>query len=430
MNHSARLSQIFLILAVLIVLPEVVCAQGSSNVTAVDTLDFPGVKRIVATAGVAYLANDTAIVRFAVQGDTLFQISSPVPVVGTISDLALIDGMLLVAAAKEMGSTLKDSVFLHLLDDTTLEHLGTFRTSETNGANWPPAVTASGPRAYFCMIYHDLVVNIETPSAPVQSGQFTGDVDDLFTDLDISGNVLFGVFPDSLLRMYSLADVDTPAFAGDYVYLSTLESIKVSEGSAYVGYWGLVSIVDVRDPAQVVELGSYSTEGLPIALEVSGNLLFILNEDGLLEIVDISTFESPQLVGYYGESGTSAIACTGQHILSASADGVEVYQMTGALGVGESSGVPLPIVYFLADVYPNPFNPSFTLQLQFSRQVEFRAQLYDVLGREVATLASATFTPGIHVLNSGSLGLPSGMYLLKMTVPGKDTQVRRVMLLK
>ena len=78
--------------------------------------------------------------------------------------------------------------------------------------------------------------------------------------------------------------------------------------------------------------------------------------------------------------------------------------------------------------YPNPFNPSTTIQFSISKTEFVEVKVYDVIGREVQTLLSAETLPGIHTLrfNLGDGG-SSGIYYCRM-VAGGFSQTRMMVL--
>jgi len=80
-------------------------------------------------------------------------------------------------------------------------------------------------------------------------------------------------------------------------------------------------------------------------------------------------------------------------------------------------------------VSPNPFNPSTAVsyELRASSYVSLRA--YDTSGREVATLVDGWKKAGVHEVTFDASGLPSGIYLARLTA-GDVTQVQKLVLLK
>ncbi len=96
----------------------------------------------------------------------------------------------------------------------------------------------------------------------------------------------------------------------------------------------------------------------------------------------------------------------------------------------------IPAACSLEQNYPNPFNPNTTIQYtvagargQGLGASEVRIVIYDLLGREVATLVNARQAPGTYEVKFDGSRLASGVYFCHMTV-GSFTQVRRMILAK
>lgn len=88
-----------------------------------------------------------------------------------------------------------------------------------------------------------------------------------------------------------------------------------------------------------------------------------------------------------------------------------------------------PDNFILCQNYPNPFNAS-TIIKYYLKDIQFVSlKVFDVLGREVATLVNEKQLPGVYEVTFGSIGLPSGVYFYKLT-SGEFTQTKRMILLK
>jgi len=74
-----------------------------------------------------------------------------------------------------------------------------------------------------------------------------------------------------------------------------------------------------------------------------------------------------------------------------------------------------PQAFSLAQNYPNPFNPSTAISYQISSVSEVSLKVFDVLGREVATLVSAHQNPGEYEVVFDGSKLSSGVYFYKLT---------------
>lgn len=88
-----------------------------------------------------------------------------------------------------------------------------------------------------------------------------------------------------------------------------------------------------------------------------------------------------------------------------------------------------PTAFNLIEVYPNPFNPTTTIQFQLQAYSRIRLQVYDTAGRLVATLANGWREAGAHSLTFDGGNLASGMYFLKLE-SGKYSTGVKLMLLK
>jgi len=100
-------------------------------------------------------------------------------------------------------------------------------------------------------------------------------------------------------------------------------------------------------------------------------------------------------------------------------------------GVQEGDGV-LPLHLALDQNYPNPFNPQTTIRfaLPWSHDdAHVRLVVFDVLGREVATLINTPLGPGTYKVQWDAERFPSGVYYYQLQTPG-TTIVKKMMLLK
>ncbi|MEW6702992.1 MAG: S8 family serine peptidase, partial [Bacteroidota bacterium] len=107
----------------------------------------------------------------------------------------------------------------------------------------------------------------------------------------------------------------------------------------------------------------------------------------------------------------------------------------------EDERIKLPSDFILYQNYPNPFNPSTVISYQLSAFSYVTLKVYDVLGREVATLVNEEKQPGtyevkfsVETLHAASL--PSGVYFYRLSVEsssgrsGSFSQTKKLLLLK
>ncbi|MGF1670096.1 MAG: T9SS type A sorting domain-containing protein [Balneolaceae bacterium] len=97
--------------------------------------------------------------------------------------------------------------------------------------------------------------------------------------------------------------------------------------------------------------------------------------------------------------------------------------------------VEAPREFELRQNYPNPFNPSTTIAFQLPAAAEIRLEVFDVLGRRVATLVEGqAFPAGGHTVPFDGASLASGLYLYRLsgqTSAGRSfLQTKKMMMVK
>lgn len=89
----------------------------------------------------------------------------------------------------------------------------------------------------------------------------------------------------------------------------------------------------------------------------------------------------------------------------------------------------IPVVNMLFQNYPNPFNPATQISFQISEDSHVRLQVFDMLGRLVATLTDQQWAAGIHQVRFDAMNLASGVYIYRLESAGK-VQTRSMTLLR
>ena len=79
--------------------------------------------------------------------------------------------------------------------------------------------------------------------------------------------------------------------------------------------------------------------------------------------------------------------------------------------------------------YPNPFNPETTISFWLPQGGNTKLIVYDVLGREVLSLADAFFEEGKHEIRFDGNNLSIGIYFYRLTTPLK-TITKKMLLVK
>ena len=110
-----------------------------------------------------------------------------------------------------------------------------------------------------------------------------------------------------------------------------------------------------------------------------------------------------------------------------SVGGVWTRPISEILGVKESYVGTVPEQYTLSDNYPNPFNPETRINYALPVQSYVRLMVYDMLGREVASLVDGIKPAGSYFANFDASRLSSGVYMYSLQTPGFRTVKKMVL---
>lgn len=88
-----------------------------------------------------------------------------------------------------------------------------------------------------------------------------------------------------------------------------------------------------------------------------------------------------------------------------------------------------PTEFMLSQNYPNPFNPTTTISYTLPTQARVRISVFDMLGREIATLVDEVKQRGTHPVQWDASAMASGMYVCRMQA-GDFLAVRKLLLMK
>jgi hypothetical protein len=100
----------------------------------------------------------------------------------------------------------------------------------------------------------------------------------------------------------------------------------------------------------------------------------------------------------------------------------------GAVSVNNTDN-QIPMVYSLDQNYPNPFNPSTSFTYQVGKAGFVSVKVYDLLGREVATLVNEVKQAGSYPVTWNAANFGTGVYFYKMH-SGSFTATKKMILMK
>jgi N-acetylneuraminic acid mutarotase len=142
-----------------------------------------------------------------------------------------------------------------------------------------------------------------------------------------------------------------------------------------------------------------------------------------------------QVLGFVRGAGTTAEAQS-YTFLDKSASGKVQYRLKQIDfdGQFEYSNVievdaGLPKQFALEQNYPNPFNPSTTIRYQLPVASEVKLEVYDVLGKKIATLVNERQSAGSYQVVWNASGLSSGTYFYRLQA-GTFVETKKMIMVK
>ena len=110
-------------------------------------------------------------------------------------------------------------------------------------------------------------------------------------------------------------------------------------------------------------------------------------------------------------------------------DNAYILMFPSEINVGIASENHRTKEYMLFQNYPNPFNPTTKIRFRISNFGFVTLKIYDILGREIATLVKEEKTGGIYEVTWSAANMSSGVYFYQLKVDSY-TAMKKLLLLK
>ncbi len=95
-------------------------------------------------------------------------------------------------------------------------------------------------------------------------------------------------------------------------------------------------------------------------------------------------------------------------------------QSAGVLTAIQGDDISVPGEFRLFQAYPNPFNPSTTIEYELPERSHISIIVYDVLGRNVRTLVNENEPAGTYRVIFDAANVPSGVYFYRLVASGVE----------
>jgi outer membrane protein assembly factor BamB len=234
---------------------------------------------------------------------------------------------------------------------------------------------------------------------------------------------------DSLIFMYS--------FPGDWMY--TVSKMPCVDGN--FSYEILAGTIDGKvvcfsggTVAVPVELTSFTGYAANEKIFLSWSTATETNNSGFE--IERKSEEQWEKIGFIPGSGTTTEIRSYSYIDENLSPGNYSYRLkqidyNGAFEYSDiiEIEVSAPSKYSLEQNYPNPFNPATTISYSIKEKGLVTLKVFDILGKEVATLIDEEQNAGSYKLEFDASSLASGIYFYHLN-SGKFVSTKKMILLK
>jgi hypothetical protein len=124
-----------------------------------------------------------------------------------------------------------------------------------------------------------------------------------------------------------------------------------------------------------------------------------------------------------------ALSVSRTNLYAGTSNGVWRRPLTEMVTAVNETSISMPTQFTLNQNYPNPFNPATNISFNMPIRSFVSLKIFDLIGREVATLISEELSTGSYSKKWNASGLPSGIYFYRLQA-GSLTETKKLVLLR
>jgi hypothetical protein len=133
---------------------------------------------------------------------------------------------------------------------------------------------------------------------------------------------------------------------------------------------------------------------------------------------------------YKKEATADEQIALGRNSNDGTSDALMYFVLAGTIDPVSVEVLPeIPADFVLMQNFPNPFNPSTTIQYGVPKRTQVTLTIYDVMGREIAELVNGDHEAGLYRIVWNAQGVASGIYYCRIAT-GEFSAVRKLILMK
>jgi hypothetical protein len=302
--------------------------------------------------------------------------------------------------------------------------VGTAQISQTNLAG--TAATASDSLAEvfplavgnqwtygYCWEYNDLFKahpmyhSCDTGSVTIQIIGKTTETDSILWTFQQESN---------LCSQYNEMPFSTPQ-----ITIDTIEIVELLQGNHQLYRTGDVSSISNSIFPFIISSDPYDS------IQITRNQ--IIDSNGSISFNFLGDFGFTHAFSFEKGKGLTSVITHSTCLCGETWYGNHTLRSSNITSVPNSSRALIPKSAHLEQNYPNPFNPATTISFNLPAKSFVTIKIYDVIGKEVATIVSEEMQAGNYTRQWNAFDSPSGMYFCRMQT-GSFTETRKLILIK
>lgn len=152
---------------------------------------------------------------------------------------------------------------------------------------------------------------------------------------------------------------------------------------------------------------------------------FTFSNNNVTQVKRYTTMENKN----FSNDGTLDVT---DNSFTATLDGLSIttFISTETNAVEELLDSPVPQSFSLEQNYPNPFNSTTIISFKLPEKLSVILKIFDMLGREVATLVDGELAAGIHHTQWNASEISNGVYFYCLTTDRGSIQSKKLLILK
>lgn len=245
--------------------------------------------------------------------------------------------------------------------------------------------------------------------------------------VDSAGNLFAGMLNNGVFRTTDGGGFWNQTGLTSILMFRTVKALVIDKsGRILAGTDSFGAFFTSDEGSNWSKIGSTNSAGITqFFIDSSGYYLAATSDDGVLYSRDGLDDWKPINDGLT-DTCVNALVSDDNSIYAATESGVFKRSRTISTVVTKP---PLPRSFVLEQNYPNPFNPTTNIEYRIANFGFVSLKVYDVLGREVATLVNGRESAGKYTVMFDASRLPSGVYFYRLQT-GSYSVTKKMVLIR